>query len=86
MRIRPRRRLIVSVTLVASLLLTACGVEQPAETAITNPPDSVGRGGETINLFPDLDVLSVATGESLNLRSELSGGELPVLLWFWAPH
>jgi hypothetical protein len=38
------------------------------------------------NLFPDIDVVEVSTGASLNLKQELSGGDRPVLLWFWAPH
>ncbi len=83
----PRRRSIISVVLAVSLLLASCGADQPGETAaITPPPSSAGTGGEATNLFPDLDVVSVATGESLNLKAELSGGDLPVLLWFWAPH
>lgn len=86
-RIAPRRRSIIAVGLAASLLLAACGVDQPAETAaIATPAAPAGATGEATNLFPDLDVVSVATGESLNLKAELSGGELPVLLWFWAPH
>ncbi len=82
-----RRRSIIGVVLAASLLLTACGADQPGESAaITPSPTPAGTVGEAANLFPDIDVVSVATGESLNLKVELSGGELPVLLWFWAPH
>lgn len=38
------------------------------------------------NLFPDVDVLDIPTGETVNLKAELAGGDTPVLLWFWAPH
>lgn len=38
------------------------------------------------HLFPSVEVLDVATGDPLNLAEELSGGDTPVLLWFWAPH
>jgi hypothetical protein len=39
-----------------------------------------------VNLFPDVDVLNVADGSSLNLAQELGGGDKATLLWFWAPH
>ncbi|MFT7598984.1 MAG: hypothetical protein ACI8TP_001909 [Acidimicrobiales bacterium] len=38
------------------------------------------------NLFPDIAVLDVQTGDSVNLAAQLGGGDTPVLLWFWAPH
>ena len=38
------------------------------------------------HLFPDVDVLDIQTGATLNIASELAGGDRPVLLWFWAPH
>ncbi len=38
------------------------------------------------HLFPDVDVVDIKTGATLNLASELAGGAKPVLLWFWAPH
>ena len=37
------------------------------------------------NLFPDVEVIEIATGEPVNLRS-LGALDRPVLLWFWAPH
>lgn len=87
MRKTHRRRSIIAVVLASLVLLTACSADPPADTAaIVTPATTAETGGEATNLFPDLDVVSVATGESLNLKAELSGGELPVLLWFWAPH
>ncbi|MGI9613633.1 MAG: hypothetical protein ACR2QO_12025 [Acidimicrobiales bacterium] len=40
----------------------------------------------TENLFPDVDVVNIVDGSTVNLAQELGGGDLPVLLWFWAPH
>lgn len=42
--------------------------------------------GPVANLFPDVDVVKVSDSTTLNLATELGGGTLPVLLWFWAPH
>ncbi len=38
------------------------------------------------SLFPNIEVVNVADSSMLNLSTELAGGDLPVLLWFWAPH
>ena len=38
------------------------------------------------NLFLDIEVVRVDDATTLNLATELGGGSLPVLLWFWAPH
>ena len=42
--------------------------------------------GPAANLFPDIDVVRVSDSTTLNLATELGGGTVPVLLWFWAPH
>ncbi len=39
-----------------------------------------------INLFPDIDVLNIADGSTVNLASALGGADKATLLWFWAPH
>jgi len=41
--------------------------------------------GPTENLFPDVDVVDLATGDDYNLTN-LGSIDKPVLLWFWAPH
>ncbi len=65
------------------------------ETADQTADDSTDDGsadeaadGDTaaVNLFPDVDVLNIADGATINLSDELAGGDRPVLLWFWAPH
>jgi len=38
------------------------------------------------HLFPELTTVNVADGSTLNLATELAGGDTPVLLWFYAPH
>ena len=52
-----------------------------AETDAAAPDAAAGAAGDV----PDLDMVSVYTGETVNLRSLVSG-ETPLLLWFWAPH
>ena len=61
------------------------------ETAAAD--DSAAAGGAdasaaepAVNLFPDIDVLSVTDGSSVNLAAELGGSDKATLLWFWAPH
>ncbi len=48
-------------------------------------PESDQEVAPVENLFPDVDVVTVA-GAELNLSEELAGGDKAVLLWFWAPH
>lgn len=62
-----------------------------ADPAGTPEADSGDPAAETEsdpgeNLFPDVDVVNVSDGATINLAGELGGGDLPVLLWFWAPH
>ena len=61
--------------------------EAPATTTPpTSAPSSTSTTEPTINLFPDIDVLNIADGATLNLASELGGGDAATLLWFFAPH
>ncbi|MEL7158653.1 MAG: hypothetical protein AAFN30_18935 [Actinomycetota bacterium] len=53
-----------------------------ASAAATEAPAEEPRE----NLFPPVDVVRISDGTTLNLATELGGGDLPVLLWFWAPH
>lgn len=39
-----------------------------------------------VNLFPDIDVLNIADGTTVNLAAELGGADKATLLWFFAPH
>ena len=57
-------------------------------TAAVAPEGEVAEAApeSETNLFPSVDVVNVHDGSTLNLAAELGGGDLPVLLWFWAPH
>ena len=59
-----------------------------SEDPASNQETSTGEDAATLpdHLFPDVDVVEIATGEPLNLADELAGGDRPILLWFWAPH
>ncbi len=54
--------------------------QDPADETLDEPASTAD------NVFPNLDVLDIATGSTVNLSAELAGGDTPVLLWFWAPH
>ncbi len=58
------------------------------DAAAGTEEDEDGAASETAgeNLFPDIDVVNIVDGSNVNLAAELGGGDLPVLLWFWAPH
>lgn len=56
------------------------------EAAAQDEEPAVEEDAAEENLFPDLEVVDITEGSSLNLADELGGGDLPVLLWFWAPH
>ncbi|MEM8925821.1 MAG: hypothetical protein AAGD35_20140 [Actinomycetota bacterium] len=68
----------------------AAGTDTPATTGAAAgteaPAPSEGAAEPAQNLFPDVDVALIADGSTVNLAEELGGGELPVLLWFFAPH
>jgi len=53
-----------------------------ADAAVEEPGSAATELGE----FPDVTVTEVAAGTSVNLRQQLSGGDSPILLWFYAPH
>jgi len=67
--------------------------DESGATEAAAPDDSAEAGGAdasaaepAVNLFPDIDVLSVTDGSSVNLAAELGGSDKATLLWFWAPH
>lgn len=60
-----------------------------SSTISSNPSSDTATSADSAaseNLFPDIDVAVVGTGDTVNLKQELAGGDTPVLLWFWAPH
>jgi thiol-disulfide isomerase/thioredoxin len=88
-----------AVLVVGVLVLTACW-DDPATTAdtdttpttATSSPDVTGSptsgppttAASTADL-PDIDVVALASGDPVALRSLATPGR-PSLLWFWAPH
>ncbi|MCP3854068.1 MAG: hypothetical protein GY745_09400 [Actinomycetia bacterium] len=54
-------------------------------TSAATPAPTEAAADPVLNLFPDVDVIEIATGETINLLS-LIAIDQPVLLWFWAPH
>ncbi len=83
-----RIRFLVCATVLA-LAAAACGSD---DATIVTEPASTGTDVATSDApasaagdVPDLDMVSVYTGETVNLQSLVSG-QTPLLLWFWAPH
>ena len=58
---------------------TPAGPDAPAGP---NPQSPTGAAATDL---PDLEVVDVATGTPVQLRS-LVPSDRPTLLWFWAPH
>lgn len=82
-----RVRLLACAAIVA-LAAAACG----SDDATTIEPASTGTDVAASDVpaspsgdVPDLNMVSVYTGETVNLQSLVSG-ETPLLFWFWAPH
>lgn len=69
------------------MIAAACGsgADGSVEAAAVEAASDTA-GATSGHLFPDVETLDVATGASVNLATELAGGDTPVLLWFWAPH
>ena len=78
------------------LLVGACGgggssAEQAAELSAV-AADSGDAAAETeneadpsVNELADVEVIDVATGDLVNLKS-FAPADKPIVLWFWAPH
>jgi len=68
---------------------------EPDEAVAAAPSDEVTEeepvvveeeATPAVNLFPDIDVLNIADGSTVNLAAELGGADQATLLWFFAPH
>ena len=89
----------VAAAAASALLLSACGAGErdaastttmPTPAAIVDPaaadPAPAPAAGARPNAaLPDLQVVRVASGETVALQ-ELAPAGKPVVLWFWAPH
>lgn len=58
--------------------------EPSAPTESSAPPEA-DAPAEEATFLPDIEVVDVASGEPVALRS-LASADRPTLLWFWAPH
>ena len=65
---------------------TVEGAAPDTSAEVTQPPTDEAAAPDVVNLFPDIDVLDVADGSTVNLAAALGGFDRPTLLWFWAPH
>lgn len=70
----------------ASASTTTVGDAATTVAPATGSEESAPAPEETANLFPSIDVVRISDGSTFDLATELGGGDLPVLLWFWAPH
>ena len=70
-----KRSIIVAILL--ALVAVAC-----ADGAQT---ESAAPAGTSSSDLPDVDVVDVVTGATVNV-STLAPGDKPLLVWFWAPH
>jgi len=63
----------------------------PETTPPTTAADETGQPTPTTaqitydSVLPDVNVLRVSTGETVNLAS-LAPASTPLIIWFWAPH
>lgn len=58
----------------------------PDDAATTDSAPQDEAASPAVNLFPDIDVLNIADGATVNLAAELGGADKATLLWFFAPH
>ncbi|MGQ0844213.1 MAG: TlpA family protein disulfide reductase [Sporichthyaceae bacterium] len=73
----------------AAVLIAGAG----SAHASSGRTDRLGGGQQTVasadasrqNALPDVEVVRLADGQRVNLRSLAVAGK-PILLWFWAPH
>lgn len=73
--------------LVLATVVAACGTEReetaPDEPQVgTEASPTTAPGADDV---PEVDVVSLADGSTVDLRSLTTPGR-PTLLWFWAPH
>lgn len=62
--------------------------ESPATSATADLSETAGTGGAVAagpGDVPDLQMIDVHTGATLDLQSVVDG-RTPLLFWFWAPH
>jgi hypothetical protein len=63
----------------------AVGTTAAPESSTSASAETAGESAAP-HFFPNLDTVDIVDGSTINLADQLSGGDTPVLLWFWAPH
>jgi len=65
----------------------ATGSDDASAPEASAPPSSSADDDAAVpgGFLPDIDVVRVACGDTVALRS-LAAPDVPTLLWFWAPH
>ncbi len=58
---------------------------EPAAGDDAPPTEAAEPAAAVDSVLPDVDVVDLATGETVNLAS-FAPADRPILLWFWAPH
>ena len=61
----------------------ACGSSSSTATGTASGP--AGATATTTDAVPDASVVELASGRTVSLSSALVG-DLPTLVWFWAPY
>lgn len=83
-----------ALALTAAVTLVAMACTQAPPSGESNSARGGGSASQAVpggsvapdgNVVPELAVLDVATGDSVDLGG-LIPAERPILLWFWAPH
>lgn len=91
----PRTARVAAAAAVAVLLAGACGGGDSTSSDLTaaasaEPRTEPASQTEALaeapnNQLPDVDVIDIASGAEVNLRT-LAPADKPIVLWFWAPH
>ncbi len=93
---KSKRRVFAALVVSTALVAASCGGSETAADAGTDPaPNSSpspsaddGSGAESPgeSSFPAVEVLSLNDSQNVKFDEFLSGGDTPVLLWFYFPH
>ncbi len=57
-----------------------------ADTEAAPADDGVAEGSADLSNYPAVVVKDIATGGDIEITDLIANGQIPTLLWFWAPH
>lgn len=77
----------LALTVALTLVAAACSQAAPSGESNTarGGADPASQAEPDGNVVPEVAVLDVGTGDTVDLGS-LIPAQRPILLWFWAPH